>query len=123
MDYEIKFLVPGEKVIGSFSGSISGGVFRRVGVVKSVGKISVTCLFGDESFRFDKNGWGTGVGYHRPSIAPATPELIEEVKKENRDRCVLRTLSDLNWSTLSSEQLGMAYKALSQIGIISNIKK
>jgi hypothetical protein len=116
---EIKDLKPGDKVIGSFQWSIGRDDVRQLGVVKSVGKISVTCVFANDTpYRFDKNGRGTGQSYHAPRIEPATDALIEEVREENRRRRIHKTLIDIKWGLFSAEQRDMAYDALHQVGII-----
>jgi hypothetical protein len=112
-------LKPGDKVIGSFQYSIGRDDLRRLGTVKSVGKISVTCLFGDDHpYRFNRNGHGTVGGYHCPRIVPATDALIAEVREENRVKRIHRTLKAIEWQKLSAEQRDIAFDALRKVGII-----
>jgi hypothetical protein len=107
----------GDKVVGIFH-AFASNQSRSIGEVKTVGKISYICLFphNAQTMRFDRTGHETGNMFHAARIERATPEIIVEVRQENRIKRMVRYLSGVKWAEMDIVQIEKAYALIREPG-------
>lgn len=112
----------GEKVVAQFRGMSND--YRVIGLVKSIGKISITCEFPTRGapIRFSLDGRETGNSYHAARLYKASPELIEEVRMENRNAKIRRALENTSWHKITDEKAEACYAILYPSVIVSALR-